>query len=151
MSARLAFGGLAIVAALVIGACEPTAAPQRCRRYEGVALVPENHFAASLELDATILIDLPEERLDVAMSVVPPVRGTIDLVHVVGDREMERWELTVPDPNPSIVRCLISPAGGWLGCGAVIREVPHPTGGYYYMRPNGNTVLEAGLSFYLCD
>ena len=24
-------------------------------------------------------------------------------------------------------------------------------GGYYYLRANGNTVLEAGLAFYLCD
>jgi len=151
MTTRLALGRLVIAAALVIGACEPTAAPQRCRRHDGVALVPENGFAASVESDELTLIDLPEERIDLAMSVVRPVRGTIDLVHVVGDREMGRWELTVPDSNLSTARCLISPASGWFACGAMIREVPYPTGGYYYLRPNGNTVLEAGLSFYLCD
>jgi len=151
MTVRQAFGGLVIAAALAVCACEPTAAPQRCRRHDGVSLTPENRFAAAVESGELMLIDQPEDRIDLAMTVVRPVRGTIDLVHVVGDREMGRWELNIAESSLSTARCFISPGGGWFTCGAMIREIPHPTGGYYYLLSNGNIVLEAGLSFYLCD
>jgi hypothetical protein len=29
--------------------------------------------------------------------------------------------------------------------------MPYFPGGYYYLRPNANVVLEAGLAFYVCD
>jgi len=136
--------------AFAIGACSP-AAPQRCHRYDVASLVPENGFAASVRWDSTLAIDVAPEHIEVALFVVRPVRGPIDLVHVVGDGEAEHWSLVLPDRSQSNAICWITPRDGVSNCGASIQEVPQLPGGYYYLRPNGNTVLEAGLAFYLCQ
>ena len=136
-------------AALTLAACSPPTSPA-CQRYDAGTLVPENGFATSVPWDTELGLDKPQEHIEVALFIVRPVRGPIDLVHVIKNREEERWSLTIPDAGQGSTICTIAPQGGAPNCGATIRDVPHMPGGYYYLKPNGNTVLEAGLAFYLC-
>jgi hypothetical protein len=142
----------ALIAAVVltVAACAP-ASPQRCHRYDVASLVPENGFAATVPWDLPLAIDTASEHIEVALFVVRPVRAPVDLVHVVGDRETEHWSLQMADLTQTNAICWISPRDGVSNCGAIIEEVPVWPGGYYFLRPNGNTVLEAGLALYLCQ
>ena len=151
VAAFRALGIGVLMLALGAGACAP-AAPQSCQRYDALSLNPENDFAASLDWQSPLLVDRPPERIDVALSLLPPVRGPIELVHVSGDHETERWALTLPSStsNANSV-CWIEPRGGSPNCGVSLAEGPFAPGGYYYLRAGGNIVLEAGLAFYLCD
>ena len=140
-----------IILALVTVACAPPAA-QRCHRYDALSLTRENGFAAVLDWKDDRGIDTVPERIDVALTFVRPLHGPIELVHVVGDVEADRWMLTLPDQNNIASGvCWITPPGGTPNCGATLKDLPYFPSGYYYLRPNGNTVLEAGLAFYLCD
>lgn len=132
-------------------ACTP-AAPQRCHRYDAAALTRENHYATTIDWRNRGTIEAAPERVEVSFTVVRPLRGPIDLVHVVGSVEVNRWALTLPDHTGAAnAICLVPAAGSQPSCGAALREVPFSPSGYYYLRPNGNTVLEAGLAFYVCE
>jgi hypothetical protein len=131
--------------------CRP-ALPQPCHRYDAVALTRENGYAASFDWKSTRAIDVPPERIVVAYTALRPIRGPIEVVQVLNDAEVNRWALTLPDQNNvASGLCVIPPPGGLPSCGAILREVPFFPGGYYYLRPNGNTVLEVGIAFYVCD
>ena len=141
----------AVALVLVAGGC---AAPttQSCQRYDAVSLTRENGFAASLDWKGDRAVDLPIERLDVALTILRPIHGPVELVHVVDDVETDRWVLTIVDQNNvSSALCSITPPGGTPNCGATLQDLPYFPGGYYYLRPNANLVVEAGLAFYVCD
>jgi hypothetical protein len=143
----------AVLTALVaLAACAPPA-PQRCQRYDALSLNRENGFASALDWKNGKTIDAPPERIDVAFTVLRPMRGPIEIVHVLGDVETERWTLNPPDQdNVASGICWITPPGMLPGaCGATLQVLPYFPGGYYYLRANGNTVLEAGIAFFLCD
>jgi hypothetical protein len=151
---------IAILVAVGASACSAQPVRLECRRQHAAALAPENGFSASLEASRfPALLDEPREGIEVAMTVVPPVNGTIELVHVLDGREIDRWALQAPsfDRLPPLgdrtnLVCWIPTAGGGLpSCGAWISDVPHPTHGYYYLRAKGNRVLEAGMSFMVCN
>lgn len=145
---RAALAGLAFGCALT--ACAP-AATQRCQRYDALSLTRENGFAASLDWPTDRVIDAPPERVAVALTVVRPMRGPVELVHVLGDVESDRWVLTLPEQNNVASGvCWITPPAGTPNCGAVLHDLPFFPGGYYYLRANGNAVMEAGLAFYIC-
>lgn len=140
-----------IVLALTAGGCAP-AAPQRCHRYDALSLTRENGFAASLDWKGDRAIDIPPERIDVALTIIRPIRGPVELVHVLGDVETDHWVLTVPDQNNVASGvCWITPPSGTASCGATLQDLPYFPGGYYYLRPNANVVMEAGLAFYICE
>ncbi len=142
---------IATLLALLAAACAAPAT-QRCHRYDALSLNRENGFAAALDWKDERRIDTPPERIEVAFTIVRPLRGPIELVHVLGDIETDHWVLTPPDQNNVASGiCWITPPGTLPNCGAVLRNLPFFPSGYYYLRSNGTTVLEAGLSFYLCD
>ena len=141
---------ISVVVALFIGACAPESAWQRCQHYDAAALTPENNFAAVVQVSSFPPIDEASEGIDLSLSVVRPLRGPITLVHVVGEREADRWDLAIPDGDPLAARCFISTAPGLSTCRAIIQTQPLAPGGYYYLLSNANTVLEAGLAFRLC-
>lgn len=140
-----------LAAALAWTGCTAPA-PQNCQRYDALSLNRENGFSARLDWSNGRLIDLGMERMEVALTVIRPVRGPIELVHLVGDTEADHWNLTVPDTsNVPTALCSIAQQGTPASCGAVLQNVPFSPAGYYFLRANDNTVLEAGLSFQLCD
>ncbi len=140
-----------LIALGMLAACAP-ATVQRCHRYDAVSLNRENGFAASLDWKNGRTIDAPPERIEVALTALRPLRGPIELVHVLGDVETDRWVLNPPEQDNLVSTvCWITPPGAFPVCGAMLRVLPYAPGGYYYLRANGNTVLEAGLAFYLCD
>jgi hypothetical protein len=150
MPARMLAGGL-LVLALVAAACAP-ATPQRCHRYDALSLARENGFAASLDWKDERAIDVSPERLEVTLTIVPPIRGPVELVHVLGDVETDRWALTVMNPgNLANAVCWLTPPSGTANCGATLPDMPYFPGGYYYLRPNANVVMEAGIAFYICN
>jgi len=153
VAAFVRIGAGAAVLAVTFGAAACSQpAPQKCHRYDALSLTRDNAFAGKLEWKEKRMIDAAPERIEVAMTVIRPIRGPIELVHVVGDVEEDHWTLSVPDFNnvPTSL-CWIAPPNGTPNCGASLQNVPFSPLGYYYLRPGDNTVLEAGLSFYLCD
>ncbi len=122
-----------------------------CQRYDAAALTPENNFAAAVDAGSLKLIEAPPEGIDVSLTVIRPVRGVITLVHVAGNHEAERWDLVIPASGQTLARCFIGAPAATSSCRAAIQVPPHSPGGYYYLEANGNTVLEAGLSFRLCE
>jgi len=143
--------------ALVLGlasfaiACNGPAV-ETCHRYDAISLTRENQFATRLDWKSTRVVDLPMERVEVSLTAIRPMRGPIELVHLVGDTEADHWTLNIPDPNNSPTSiCWIATPGATANCGAVLQNVPFSPGGYYYLRAGDNTVLEAGVAFYLCD
>jgi|GEM_PF-1895943 len=141
----------AAVLGLLVAACGPPAT-QPCHRYDALSLTRENGFAAKLDWKDQRMVDAAPERIEVALTVIRPIKGPIELVHVIGDVEEDHWPLAVPDFNniPTSL-CWIAPPGTPANCGATLQSVPLSPVGYYYLRAGDNTVLEAGLSFYLCD
>jgi hypothetical protein len=143
--------GVALAAALVGAASCSGPQVQHCQRYDALSLTRENGFSARLDWKNPRMLDLPGERLEVALTVIRPIRGPIELVHLVGDTEMNHWNLQVPDFNSSPTSLCSITTNGQANCGAMLVNVPVSPGGYYYLRAGDNVVLEAGLSFYLCD
>jgi hypothetical protein len=135
---------------LIIG-CAPSPAPVRCQNYNMAALTPENHFAASIDGASLPVIDQVPEGIELSLSLIRPVNVPVTLVHIVGEREAERWELAIPGGDQPWARCFISPLPTLSTCGASIQTPPFTPGGYYYLVAHQNTILEAGLSFRLCN
>jgi len=139
-----------ILAFVLAGCAAP--ATQRCHRYDALTLTRENGFASAFEWKDARGIDNAPERVEVALTVVRPLRGPIEIVHVVGDMEADHWTLTPPDMgNVASSICWVAPPGTMPSCGAVLQTLPYFPSGYYYVRPSGNVVLEAALAFYVCD
>jgi hypothetical protein len=143
-------GGLLALMLLAAGCTAP--APQPCQRYDALSLSRENDFSARFDWKDSRTIDLPLERVEVAISAVRPMKGPVELVHMVGDTVADHWTLAIPDRGVATVSiCAVSPPGGPSSCGASLRNLPLSPGGFYYLRAGDNTVLEAGLAFYICD
>lgn len=143
-----ALGALTI--ALLAGCSEP--APVTCQRFDALALTKENGFSARFDWKSSRTIDLGLEKIEVAVTAIRPIRGPIELVHLVGDTEADHWNLIIPDFNMSPTSiCSISANGAPPNCGATLQNVPFSPGGYYFLRAGNNTVLEAGLAFFVCS
>ena len=114
-------------------------------------MVPENDFTAQVPSQGYSVIAAAPERLDLALTIVRPVKGPVTLVHVIGGQEVERWDLNIPPAKRPIALCRVSPSKKLSSCGATLSELPHPPGGYFYLLPRDNRVLEGGISFYVCN
>lgn len=150
---RRMLGPLVLMTALgcVAAACNGPV-EQNCQRFDALSLTRDNNFSARLDWNSTRSIDLPVERIEVALTAIRPMKGPIELVHLVGDTEADHWTLSVPDlGNSPTSLCTIAPAGTTPTCGASLLNLPFSPAGYYYLRAGDNTVLEAGLAFYLCN
>lgn len=112
---------------------------------------PENGFQLSVADDEFPLLDDDNERMDVAVTVVPPLVGPVSLVQIVDGKPLARWELRLPQPTGMSTRCTVGLSPTTSTCGVTISDRPHPPGGYYELDARGNHVLEAGLAFFLCD
>lgn len=143
---------LLLVSSLALApGCTPPA-PRSCQRYDAVSLTRENGFAARYDWKGKGLVDLPGEFVEVSITALRPMKGSIELVHVVGDTTADVWKLAVPDAGNQLTSvCAIAPPGAMATCGAVLQKLPLSPGGYYHLRAGDNDVLEAGIAFQVCD
>lgn len=136
---------------LLMTACSPATETQLCGRREVGSMGPENSFRLTVAEDRFPPLDTSEERIDIAFTIVPPIVGPVSLFQVIDGEQFAKWDLQVNAQPGIVARCSVGPPPMAFACGAELTDRPHPTGGYYSIEANGNRVLEAGLSFYLCD
>jgi hypothetical protein len=135
---------------LLLASCSTEPATQRCIRSDVGSMGSENAFRLSVPADASPPLDDKDDRMDVALSVVPPLVAPVTLLHSVDGKEVARWELDVIAPVGLSTRCRIGATKVLSTCGAVVGDLPHSTAGDWSIEPRGNRVLEVGLSFRTC-
>ncbi len=142
---------LALVLGFSLAACSANPISLRCQRYDLASLTTDNDFTAVIPENVLPLLDAGPDHIIVSMSVLRPVEGHITLVQIIDGTEFGRWELELPSGNDIVVTCRIATSRQASTCGAILREQPHPPGGYYYLQPPSPQILEAGLSMYICN
>jgi hypothetical protein len=130
--------------------CSPTPQYLACETYVAGGFNAENGYALSVDAALWPRLQKPSERIELSFLLATRKPRVVELVHVVGSREIERWKLALPPDDAQVPRCFISPDPGQSTCGASIHVLPHDASGYYYLRTDGD-VLEAGMSFFLCS
>jgi len=114
------------------------------------SFTPENNYALSVHPDTWPQIDQGQEWIEIGFLTAHPPTAPIELIHVSGTREVERWKLQIPITQGMSPVCKIATLPESSNCGAVIHVRPQNMLGYYYLRTNGEPVVEAGMSFKLC-
>lgn len=145
-------GGLLLSAGLVtLAGCTIEPAPARCVRVELGSMGPENQFRLLVASDAGQVLDESADRLEVGMSIVPPVSGPVTLVQQdESGRELARWDLEVGKVNGLSTRCSVGFGAATSTCKVSLPSPPFSAAGDWRLQDNGNRVLEAGLSLRLC-
>lgn len=141
--------GMLFALASGVAGCSSSATEVDCRRVEGASLVPERRFVAVIENAGGSWLSKAPERIEVAVLYSRRTQNPVELVHVLGDREIGRWPLRANGPGP-VTNCSIGTNNATSSCGATLGELPHPMEGYYYLHVDDDNVLEAGLAFVLC-
>lgn len=131
--------------------CEPTPSPLRCQRFDVATLTPDNNFSATVQAGRFKAIDAHPEGIEIALTVAAPLRGALRLVQVMDEQTVGSWELSIPGSDNLRPRCVIGVHDSASTCQAKIKNPPIASGGYYYLQAPDNTVIEAGLSFRLCQ
>jgi len=142
---------LAALLLAVLSSCSATPVVPTCGRVDAPrSMGPENAFRVSIPAESAPTLSGDRDRMDVAFTFVPPLVGPIVLVKSVGGREAIRWELKVGPGAGISTRCRLGATAALSTCGATIGTLPFSAGGEWSIEPNGNRVLEAGLSFRTC-
>ena len=128
--------------------CDPRPRPIPCGTYVAGGFNRENHFAFALDQPWPFLGNSGSS-IELTLLFASGKPQNVDLVHVSGDREIERWSLDVPTDNSRLPICVLTSNPATSKCGATIKVVPHDVRGYWYLRGNDD-LLEAGMSFVLC-
>lgn len=139
---------VAMVALGLLASCSTTKV--RCSRVEFGSMGTENGFRVNVPADGAPVLDDDDERLGVALTVVPPLDGPVTLVHKVDGREVQRFELKTTVAAGMSARCSLSFSAMTSPCGAKLEQRPLPTGGEWSIEAGANRVLEAGLSARVC-
>lgn len=150
-SAKALRAAAALAALTMAASC--TSAPEtvRCRRIDVASMGPENSFRTNIAADAVPALEGPGAGIRAALTLVPPVAGPVTLLQFSDGREVARWELKLPASTGSSAICRIGTTAEASTCGATIVDAPHLAAGHWTLEAGGNRVLEAGLSFDLCD
>lgn len=136
--------------ALLLGACRPVPIRLPCQVFTVGTFTAENHYSLSVEASDWPLLDQPGEWIEIGFLAARPLKGAVELVHVLGAHEVERWSIRAPHGSGTSPVCRIATTAGGSTCRATVRVIPQKMQGYYYLDLNGNAVAEAGMSFNLC-
>ncbi|MFN2375930.1 MAG: hypothetical protein ABR538_05290 [Candidatus Binatia bacterium] len=147
---RTAMSLLLLAGIVMLSSCALETAPRPCRRLDIGSMGEENGFRLAIGTENALMLATDKDHLDLAITVVPPIKGNVVLVQSDGDREMGRWELPVPPGNGISTRCRLGTTPGGSTCGATITDRPHPVAGTWSLEAGGNRVLEAGVAVYVC-
>jgi len=146
--------GLTLILLFTLAACSSTPTAVTCLRYEGGYLGPGNHFELTVANDKMPMLDAFPDRITLSLSLLPPSAGettNATLVHMIGDNEAARWNLRLPPPDGISTRCTIGATRNSSNCGATLGDLPSPAAGKYFLRSDGGKLIEAGLSFFVCE
>jgi hypothetical protein len=146
--------GLISALSLGLASCTSTATTVQCHRYEAGYLGPQNNFQLAVPMDKMPVLDDSRDRLTLSLSLLPPsatrtTRAT--LIHKIGGRDVARWQLTLPPPQGISSRCNIGPTKKRSNCGARLTDLPIRPGGEYILQSDNGRLIEAGLSFFICE
>lgn len=141
-------GSTALLALGLLASCSATTVP--CRRVEFGSMGPENGFRLTVPAAGAPVLSTDDERIGVALTVIPPVSGPVTLVHKVDGREVNRFELATTVPAGASARCSLSFSALTSPCGARLEARPFPTAGEWSIEAGSNRVMEAGLSARTC-
>lgn len=149
-STRGRVASLAGVAALgfLLASCTTTTVP--CSRVEFGSMGPENSFRVDVPAKDAPVLDTDDDRLGIALTIVPPVDGPVTLVQTVDGREVNRFELKTSVAAGVSVRCGLSFSALTSPCGAKLETRLLSTAGEWSIEAGANRVLEAGLSARVC-
>lgn len=112
---------------------------------------PENGLRTRVAIDPARVVSAPDGRVDVALTAVPASAGPVLLVHTRGDKELGRWQIAPPPSNGVVSRCTLGFAPAASTCGANLVGPSHPLNGEWSIEPGDRQILEASVSFRLCD
>lgn len=129
--------------------CDPVPRPVACATYVAGGFNRENGFAFAVDSTGWPRLAGAGARIELTFLLAAGKSTTVDLVHVAGDRELERWSLPVRTENGKFPFCVLAPDAATSTCGATVNVLPHDVGGYWHLRGNDD-LLEAGMSFVLC-
>jgi hypothetical protein len=141
----------AIAVATLLASCAPSPEAARCRRVNVVSMGPENGFRTSLAGDPQQKIAAPAGRIDVALTTAAALTGPVTLVQSLDGREVSRWEIKPPPSSATVRRCSIGFAASADSCGPVIAAPSYSIAGDWAVVPGDNRLLEASVSFHVCD
>ena len=150
MTAGRPFLAALALVSVMTGGCSEEPVILECRRHDIAAAAKQGSSTAFVVEVSGQSLDDVRDHMDVGITVLRPVVAPITFVHVLDDREVERWDFQLPEAAHPVVLCRASPEKTRSSCGVSLTKVPHPLRGYYYLLPNGNRVVEASLSFWLC-
>ncbi len=139
---------MAGIVACTLG-CNPVAKSLPCMSYVAGGFNRENRFAFSVDKDIWPRMVGNNTRIELTFFFATGKSQNVDLVHVEGDHEIERWTLAVSTENGHLSTCMITADAKTSTCGASIHVMPHDPAGYWYLR-GGDDLLEAGMTFVLC-
>ena len=142
---------VAVLCGLLSAGCSGQVGRTSCVRYDAAPLTRTNGFSTVVDDASLSWVDSHPEYIELSLTMVGPLGRPVTLVQTTGGNEVERWELRPSSTNQVLRVCTISETQPYVGCGASFKAVPHMPQGHYYLLPNDNTVLEAGLAFYLCE
>lgn len=143
-----AVSAVALVA--LLSSCSAQALVPKCSRIDVPSMGPENSFRVTIPSDTAPNLTGIGDRIELAISIVPPLSGPVTLVQSNEGRETGRWVLEVGPGSGISTRCRIGTSVGLSTCKAAIGDLPHSSAGQWSMEPGNNRVLEAGLSFRVC-
>ncbi|MFT4569797.1 MAG: hypothetical protein ACI8TX_000302 [Hyphomicrobiaceae bacterium] len=125
--------------------------PVRCRQVVVASLGPENGFSArDISLDGTAIVG-PFDQVLVSFTVLTPFDAELRLVQLIDDVEVGNWPLRLVSPAGVAALCAISDSKALSNCGALLTERPHLAAGHWLLKDNNARVLEAEVSFHICD
>lgn len=130
--------------------CDPNPRSMACSTYVAGGFNRENRYAFAVDATDWPRLGETPSSIELTFLLASGKPQTVDLVHVLGDREIERWTLQVRTDNGRLPVCFITAYPETSTCGATVRVLPHDPAGYWYLRGNDD-LLEAGMSFVLCN
>ena len=143
---------LAIVVTVLAAVVGCNGVPQKvpCLNYVAGNFYAGNNYAFSVNDTGWPRLNNHGAHIELSFLLAGNKPQAVNLVHVVESRELEHWDLAVKPTAGGVARCLIAADSSVSNCGASLRVLPQAPGGYYYLR-GGDAVIEAGMSFLLCD
>jgi len=146
--------GLMMVMFPLLTSCTSSETTIPCHRYEAGHLGRDSDFQLTVPAGEIPLLDASRDRMTLSLSLLPPLtdlttRAT--LIHTIGGREVAKWNLKLPVPYGISARCTIGAARPNSNCGASLTDLPYNPAGTYYLKSDSARLIEAGLSFYVCE